>query len=118
MIFAVIALVGLIWHIGQNHFRRATATNGNNRARRGTNPSPLLKAELDAEEGGRDELEAKDREYEVGQTERYEIDGVGCSAEMTRFNGEGGKLPSFMERVELRGEEHSAELAGNGIENH
>ena len=73
------------------------------------------KAELDAEETTKMELEAKQRN-EQGQGKRYETAGDGFRAEMTRSNEESGVLPSLMQRHELRGEEHSRELDGHDIE--
>lgn len=74
------------------------------------------KAELDAHEMGRDELEAVDRACELEQGARYEIDGNGGQAELVGFSGDAGMLHSLTERHELRGEEHSAELHGDVIE--
>lgn len=63
------------------------------------------KAELDAEETTKTELEAENRNelgqrerYELGQEERYEIEGDGSRAEMTGSNGESGLMPSLVEK--------------------
>ena len=79
------------------------------------NPTPFLqqKPELDAETKMQNELEARDQHYELGSTERYEIEGDEGRAEMTGAISESGLLLSLAERHELRGEEHSQELEGH-----
>ena len=59
-----------------------------------------------------------DRRCELEQGERYEIDGNEGKAELVGTNKDVGMLHSLMERHELRGEEHSAELHGYAIEHH
>lgn len=76
------------------------------------------KAELEAEESRRNELEGKHTNYELEQEERHEIYGDGSTAEMTGSPREYAILHSLMRRHELRGEEHSTELAGHEIDNH
>lgn len=63
-------------------------------------------------------MEGKYTEYELEQGGRYEMDGDGNKAEMTGSTRDIGMLPSLMERHELRGEEHSTELAGHEVDNH
>ena len=58
------------------------------------------KAELEAEEKRKHELEAEER--------RYELDGESRIHEISDESSHG--LPSFYVRQELRGEEHSREL--------
>ncbi len=115
----VIALVGLVYYIGQNHFRRATAMKaGRTKTRDEAQPYLQLKVELEAEGTRKKELEANDRGDVLGQGERYEIEGDGGRTEMTEINVESRVLPSLLERHELRGEEHVKELDGHEIENH
>ena len=63
-------------------------------------------------------MEGKDIAYELEQGERYGIGGDGNKAEMTGSTKESGMLPSLIEKHELRGEEHSTELAGHQVDNH
>lgn len=115
----VIALIVLVWHIGQKHFRRATGVKEEKHKNRDeVKPYIQPKAELDAEESRRNEMEGKDIEYELEQGGRYEIDGDENNDEITGPSREIGTLPSSMESHELRGEEHSTELAGHEVENH
>lgn len=119
VVLLVIALIILVWHIGQRHFRRATAMKEKKHKNR-DEAKPYLqpKAELEAEETRRNELEGNSSNHELEQGERYEIDGDANKAEMTGLARENGMLPSLMERHELRGEEFSTELAGHDVENH
>ena len=119
MILVVIALIVLVWHIGEKHFGRATGVKEENHEKRDeAKPYIQPKAELDAEESRRNEMEGKDTEYELEQGGRYEIDGDGNKAEITGLTRKSDMLPSLIESHELGGEEHSTELAGHEVDNH
>ena len=81
-------------------------------------PRPYLQAktELDAEEEGKHELEAKNTEYELRSEERHEIEGDGGRAEMAESDREDRSLPARLERHELRGEEFVEEPDGRRVE--
>ena len=113
----VVALIGLVSFVGQNHFGRATATKGKSNSTQ-NEPSPYLqiKTELDTEEKERYELEAKNGEYESRSGERDGIEGDGCRVEMTGANTESRVFPSLMERHELGGAEFPIEMDAHGTE--
>ena len=118
MVLVVIDLVLLVYHIRQRQFRRATAIK-EEKHKDPDEDKPYLqpKAELEAEESRRNELEGKDTEYELEQEERHEMYGDDNKAEMTGSAREYAMLPSLMGRHELKGEEPT-ELAGNEVDNH
>ena len=78
MVLIVVAIIGLVWHTGQNHVRHATAM------KEGKDTTSLdfmihlqPKAELDAEKARKSESEARDRRYELEHEDRYEIERQG-----------------------------------------
>ena len=113
MVFNFVTLSGLVFYIGQKHYRRVTAMKGARaRAHQISKPYSQPKAGLDAEENWKTELEAKDIRLELESGERYEIEGDVASAEMAGFNRANGATPPLMERYELSGEEQARELHG------
>ncbi len=116
MVLVVVALVAMICYAGQSHYHRATVAKGK-RAKARAEPEAYLqpKAELDAEDPSRNELEAENGEFELGGGERYEIEGDQGGLEVTESISNYGILASLMGRHELRGEEHSQELDGHGV---
>ena len=84
MVLNAVAIIGTVWQIGRNHVRRATAMKEGkhttvHRSRIGFQP----KAELDAEETRKSEMEARNRRYELEHEDRYEIEGDCGRAQMT-----------------------------------
>ncbi len=110
-------LVGLVCYMGQKHYRRTVARRQRESKGR-VAPAVFfqLKSELDAEENRRGELEGVDVKVELGDGDRYEIEGDGGRAEMIGLDRERGILPSLMERHELEGEEQVRELDAHGVE--
>ncbi len=109
-------LVGLVCYVGQKHHRRIVARRQReSKGRRAPSVFFQLKSELDAEGNRRGELEGFDVKVELGDGDRYEIEGDGSRAEMIGLDRERGMLPSLIERHELRGEEHVRELDGRPL---
>ena len=119
MVLNFVAIIGIVWHIGQNHVRRAIPMEeGKDTTPHDSRIDLQPTAELDAEETRKSDMEGRDRRYELEHEDQYEIEGNYGRAELTGLNGGGAILPSSSEAHELRSEEHAQELHGNGLEVH
>ena len=77
MLLNVGAIIGVVWHIGQNHVRRATATEeGKHKIPHDSRIRLQPKAELDAKETRKSEMKARDRRYELEHEDRMRLRAV------------------------------------------
>lgn len=113
-VIPVVAIISLVLGIAFYIRRRRKISNfGKDPHRSGEETQPYLqqKAELEAEEKRRLELEAVEVRYELdGRNYRNEMPAQGSEVENEIDTIERPALSSLKERHELRGEEHSKEL--------